>query len=211
MRSRSSSRSPGQSASSRAGTRSLLPTRSAPGGSVAEMTLAFGLTRRQTSGSRPQALPTSRDSKGNILVHFIRLPLVETRGCWYYRAEYEDWGWNQEGIDYGVDRLNFPACDALLQERIAVLLPHEFSQGRVEDAIRDVRLELPEECSSPAWSLRPEGLRADRDCGVPGKTGITPEGGLVVHWDRERRPPDNSVCWVLWPGADAWQPYYRQR
>ena len=179
------------------------------GGFVAEIRLSSLLTGRQTSGSKPHALPTSRDSQGDILVHFTRLPLRESSGCWHYRALFEDWGWAGGGIS-GVDRPAFPVCDGLLKDRIASLLPHEFSHVRVDRLIQEIRQEFSEECASLTWSLRPV-LKSHRDCGLPLDTGMVADGTLVVNWDREYRPSDNSVCWVLRPGSDAWEFYYRQR
>ena len=176
-------------------------------GSVAKVRLTSGLTRRLTSGSKPQALATTRDSSGNMLIHFTRLPMEHARGCWYYRSDDDAWAWVVDGGGFGVDLPRFPACDGLLQELLASLPAHEFSMLEIARMLDEVRLLTPEDCSSPLWGLFPDS-GSHEDCGVPGDTGLTDDGVFVVTWNEEYPPSDYAVCWVLRPSANAWEFFY---
>ena len=175
-------------------------------GSVSEVPISPRLTQRRHSLSTPQPLPTARDDRGNILVHFARLPLRDEAGCWYYRASRDAWAWLVSGVDSGVDRPRFPACDGLSRSLLAALTG-EFGPLQIARALDKVRLQLPSECGSPLWDIFPAS-GSHEDCGVPGGTGRSPDGFLVVTWHEEHLPADGAVCWVLFPGGSEWRPYY---
>ena len=176
-------------------------------GSVAGMRISDGLTRRPHSLASPRALPTARDDRGNILVHFARLPLVDERGCWYYSASGEAWAWLVSGSDSGIDRPEFPACDRRLRELLSASAGDDFGPLHVARALDEVRLRMSARCGSPLWDIFPAS-GSHEDCGVAGDTGLNPEGFLVITWHENHIPADGAICWALPPGSSGWEFFY---
>ena len=174
--------------------------------SVAGLDISPGLTRRLHSVAPPRALPTGRDERGNILVHFKRVPLVDRPGCWYYNSARRAWAWSVSGVDSGVDRPRFPVCDRLLRE-LAASAGGDFGPVDVARALDEARRQLPAECGSLLWNPFPES-GSHRDCGVPGVTGRSGDGALVITWHPDYLPADGSVCWVLPMDSGSWKFFY---
>ena len=174
-------------------------------GSIAGVRISPGLTRRLNSIAHPKALPTGRDSKGNILVHFRRLPLGDGAGCWYYNSARRVWAWTVLGVESGVDRPRFPDCDALLLSLIAASADEGFGPLHVARALDEAGLRSPGRCVPPLWSPFPFS-GSHEDCGVSGGTLLQDDGLLVVSWHPDYRPADGSVCWVLDSGS--WEFFY---
>lgn len=176
-------------------------------GSVAGMQISPGLTHRTHSLAPTRALPTARDRKGNILVHFARMPLVDARGCWYYNVTRESWAWLISGVGSGIDRPRFPVCDLRLQELVSASAGEDFGPLHVVRALDQVRFQLPSECGSSLWKIFPAS-GSHEACGAPGNTGLNPEGFLVITWHEDHLPADGAVCWALPPGSTVWASFY---
>ena len=174
---------------------------------VGDVPISRGLTWRHNSLSYPRAVPTARDSRGNILLHFARLPLRAERGCWYYSADARAWAWLAAGSGSGVDRPAFPPCGALLRDLLAPRAQLGFGPLQVVRALDEVRLRLPDPCGSPLWDVFPTS-RFQEGCGVESGTGMTPAGDLVVSWQDGHSPADDAVCWVLPRGSGEWKFHY---
>ena len=175
-------------------------------GSIAGVDISLGLTRRLHSVALPRALPTGRDDRGNILVHFKRVPLVDRAGCWYYNSARMAWAWWVAGVGSGVDRPRFPVCDQRLRE-LAASDGGDFGPVHVARALDEARRQLSVECGSPLWKPFPES-GSHSDCGVPGITGRNDDGALVITWHPDYLPADGSVCWVFLPDSGSWKFFY---
>ncbi len=175
-------------------------------GSVAGVDISLGLTRRIHSVAPPRALPTGRDDRGNVLVHFKRVPLFDRSGCWYYNSARRAWAWSVSGFDEGIDRPRFPVCDKLLRE-LAASDGDDFGPVHVARALDEARRQLPAECGSLLWNPFPES-GSHRDCGVPGVTGRNDDGALVITWHPDYLPADGSVCWALPLDSGSWKFFY---
>ena len=178
-------------------------------GSVAGVDISPGLTRRLHSVALPRALPTGRDDRGNVLVHFERSPLADRPGCWYYNSARRTWAWSVSGVDSGVDRPRFPVCDELLRDLAASAASADGRFGPVDvaRALDEARRQLPAECGSLLWNPFPES-GSHRDCGVPGVTGRNGDGALVITWHPDYLPADGSVCWALPLDSGSWKFFY---
>ena len=176
-------------------------------GRVGEVSISRGLTWRQNSLSYPRAVPTARDSRGNILVHFARMPFDDAGGCWYYSSDTRAWAWLVVGSGSGVDLPRFPSCEALLRDLLASQAQRGFGPLQVVRAVDEVRLRLPVPCGSGLWNVFPTS-RFQEGCGVESGTGLTPAGDLVVSWHDGHFPADDAVCWVLPRGSDEWKFHY---
>ena len=176
-------------------------------GGVAGMRISDALTWLPHSLASPRALPTARDDRGNILVHFARLPLVDERGCWYYSAAGDAWAWKISGGGSGIDRPEFPACDHRLRELLSASAGWDFGPLQVARALDEVRLQLPARCGSLLWDIFPAS-GSHEDCGVAGDTGLNPQGFLVITWHENHIPADGAVCWALPPGSTGWEFFY---
>lgn len=154
-------------------------------------------------------MPTGRDEKGNILVHFARLPDADAAGCWYYNAARQAWAWAAPGIGSGIDRPRFPACAGRLRSRLAAAAELGFGPVEVSRAVDAVRLRAPEQCGSPLWNPFPRAAPG-AECGVEEPTGLTGAGRLVVHWHPDYLPADDSVCWILTLETAEWEFFYRK-
>ena len=176
-------------------------------GRVAGIRISDALTWLPHSLAPPVALPTARDGRGNILVHFARLPLVDERGCWYYSASGEAWAWLVSGSGSGVDRPEFPACDHWLRELLSASAGEDFGPLHVARALDEVRLHLPDRCGSSLWDIFPAS-GSHEDCEVAGDTGLNPAGFLVITWHENHLPADGAVCWALPPGSTGWEFFY---
>ena len=176
-------------------------------GKVAGMRISNALTWQSHSLASSRALPTARDGRGNILVHFARLPLVDQRGCWYYSASRKAWAWKISGGDSAIDRPEFPVCDHRLQELLSASTDEDFGPLQVARALDEVRLQMSARCGSSLWDIFPAS-GSHEDCGVAGNTGLNPLGFLVITWHEDHIPADGAVCWALPPGSTGWQFFY---
>ena len=80
--------------------------------------------RLSTSSSR-YARPTGRDGKGNILIHFEKLPLVDSPGCWYYKADDQTWSWSVSKGNMGIDQARVPTPTSPPPGSIASMIPED--------------------------------------------------------------------------------------
>ena len=176
-------------------------------GTVGGVRIRKGLVYSASAWDEPAALGTGRDVDGNMLVHFRKMPLEDTRGCWYYLASDRSWSWFVLGGGRGVDPSIFPACDALLR---AVLL-EGLSPGTgtldVARAIDNVRAELGEGCPARLWDLYPR-VGGYGSCALDAPTGLSDDGSLVLNWQLAHPASGGALCWVWTPGDGVWREYY---
>ncbi len=184
----------------------LSPGRVCVGDRVGAVQISRQLSPRSGSLSSGGALPTARDEDGNVLVHFARLPETGHAGCWYYDSARESWAWIVSGRDSGVDRRAFPGCDALLMDLVGSLPGDDFGAADVARAMDRVRLGAGA-CSSPLWDWFPS-AGSHEDCGVPGDTGVSEDGSLVVTWHPDHLPADYAVCWTRPADSETWEIFY---
>ena len=114
-----------------------------------------GLIHSAGVWSPAQAVGTGRDGEGNILLHFQKLPLKGTRGCWYYLAGGRSWSWFAAGEGGGVDPRIFPECDALLRARVLDGLSPGLGPVDVARAIDEVRGVRGDGCPAGQWACIP--------------------------------------------------------
>ena len=157
--------------------------------------------------SGAQAVGTGRDRGGNILVHFRKLPLRDTRGCWYYLAGGRSWSWFAAGSGGGVDPSVFPECDALLRARLLDGLFPGLGALDVAREMDEVRALRGEGCPMGLWDLYPSSSGYDF-CGVNAPTGLAPDGSLVLNWQPDHPASGGALCWVWRPGGEGWREYY---
>ena len=164
--------------------------------------------------------PTLKDGAfGYVLLHFIKLPLSDKPGCWFYRPDVRKWYWNERiprgGVagsnadDYrdgesGVEPVNFHQCDSLL----GILIPKMMAVGDELDtlmvavAIDRVRLLVPEQCSGVDplgryfWRIYPQAF-PQVGCAIEAPTGAVADGRFVINWAEGYSDADGSPCWVL--------------
>ena len=69
------------------------PGLSCEGASVGGVMLSPDLIYRAHALASRDPQPTGKDERGNVLVHFARVPLQDAPGCWYYSVKGQVWGW----------------------------------------------------------------------------------------------------------------------
>lgn len=156
-----------------------------------------------------QAVGSRRDRSGNILLHFGRMPLEESRGCWYYQASGRLWSWFVSGRGGGVDVRIFPRCDGLLRAMVLDRLSPDTGVLEVARAIDRVRAQEPEGCPEGLWDPYPASA-PQGGCGLEAPTGLTPRGALVINWQPGHLASGDAVCWVWNPGGAGWSEHYSQ-
>ena len=168
--------------------------------------------------------PTKKDGAlGYMLLHFIKLPLSDKPGCWFYRPDVRTWFWSElvplyedrtaTADDYvrgdsGTDSAVFHQCDSLL----GILIPKMLAAGDELDAlmvavaIDRVRLLVPEHCSGVDpfgryfWDIYPQGF-PQVGCGLNAPTGPVSDGRYVINWAEGYFDAEESPCWVFEPLA----------
>lgn len=156
---------------------------------------------------------TRSDSSGNVLIHFQRLPLVNSPGCWYFHAR--SGLWYEQALSHDdsgpsivvapFDRPTptpFPAdirtCDGELRDLIARAGP-ALRAPLVGQLVLEVQTGLGH-CAvswAPALASHP----VDPVC-PQRPSGFTDRAGLVLHWSVP--PGDGASCWFYDPATRAW-------
>ena len=164
--------------------------------------------------------PTLKDGAfGYVLLHFIKMPLSDKPGCWFYRPDVRKWYWNERiprgeeagssADDYrdgesGVEPVNFHQCDSLL----GILIPKMMAAGDELDtlmvavAIDRVRLLVPEQCSGVDpfgryfWRIYPQAF-PQAGCAIEAPTGPVADGRFVINWAEGYSDAEGSPCWIL--------------
>ena len=151
--------------------------------------------------SRPIARSTMRDDRGNILVHFQRMPFYEGRGCWYYDSGSLSWAWllvGESSPRVGIDRPQFPGCEKHLRNLVDESSVENPSALDIARLIDRVKLDAPSECGD-LWSIYPQRGARD-DCEVSAPTGLWDDGSgdmsVVINWHLDYPASDGSVCWI---------------
>ena len=186
--------------------------------SVCTLTTIAGVRVREVffrwEGSReprPIARSTMRDDRGNIMVHFQKMPFHDGRGCWYYDSPALSWAWlvgGEDGPRSGLDRSRFPGCEKYVRDLVDSLPDGEISGGEplaleVARAIDRVKFEFPSDCGK-LWNIYPQ--RDERaDCEVSAPTGADDEGLLIINWHHEYPASDGSICWVRSGAGGDWR------
>ena len=159
---------------------------------------------------RPIARATMRDDRGNIMVHFHRMPFSDGRGCWYYDSSTLSWAWlfgGESGLRSGIDRPQFPVCEKHLRNLLDEASLENFSALDVARLLDRVKLDAPSECGD-LWNIYPQRETRD-DCEVSGSTGSVYDGAgvisLLVNWHLEHPASDGSVCWVRRVAGGEWE------
>ena len=170
-----------------------------------------GLRRPKGSGGVSEAVGTARSKNGSMLIHFAKVPMVDWKGCWYYKANGRSWSWFVGGDPFGSQGLDepvFPWCET----RLKSLLESEASAGslsaaRIGQLVQYVYFEFGDKCPRHVWSPLPlDG--STPVCGDGWSTGILDDGTVVVNWYDEFTPVSGARCWVLPSGGDEWEEYF---
>ena len=173
---------------------------------VGGLSVSEGLLRYEGQTNRPRLGPTGRDQYGNVLLHFRRLPLTDGPGCWYYQVSRDTWGWQVMGGASGVAVPEFPACEAMVRERVTRGMLADLGTLHVARVVDEVRREHGAECGSGLWRSYPR--RAGySDCGIEADTGVTEDGAMVVNWHERQPALGGVVCWIFRAGGDGWEEY----
>ena len=165
---------------------------------ISQSLLHFGRYDREG-----RARPTMRDSLGNILVHFERVPLDDIQGCWFYNSFQRSWTWAVSDGRIGVDYPRFPGCEEPLRGWV-----EEFSPGSGPDVrqvarkVDEIRL-LVDGCGTELWNPYPVD-QTHADCALQGEFGVRDDRSILISWHPDFPPSDRSVCWHLLPGSDGW-------
>ena len=157
--------------------------------------------------------PTARDSGGNMVVHFRKLPREEVSGCWYYYASDLTWLWSGPdpagpGRREGREPYPFPECDYMLRRHLAGFDGLEFGVADAARLMDRVRTDHPAQCGHAAWNAFPQ--REPREiCEPQLDTGFDSTGELLaLNWHPDYPARDGSVCWVLERAEGVWHDYY---
>ena len=155
-------------------------------------------------------LSITKKSAVGMLIHFERLPTLESPGCWYYQAA-EDY-WVQGVVDDSGRPVSlftptpeaeadnrFLGCDSELRERLATM-SGAAGAGDIQ-ALVDRIIVGYGSCNlgwgavvsqEPLWPGCPEM-----------ESGRAADGRVVVHWSAP--PADGSGCWIYDPGEGSWE------
>ena len=131
---------------------------------------------------RPIARATMRDDRGNIMVHFQRMPFYDGKGCWYYSSSTLSWAWlvgGESRLRSGIDRPQFPVCEKHLRNLLDEVSLENFSALDVARLLDRVKLDAPSECGD-LWNIYPQRETRD-DCEVSGSTGSVYDGVQVLY------------------------------
>lgn len=155
-------------------------------------------------------LSVTKKSVLGMLIHFERLPTLESPGCWYYQAT-EDY-WVQGVVDDSGRAVSlftptpeaeadnrFLGCDSELRERLATM-SGAAGAGDIQALVDRVIVGYGN-CNlgwgavvspDPLWTGCPEA-----------ETGRVDDGSAVVHWSAP--PADGSGCWIYDPEEGSWE------
>ena len=147
---------------------------------------------------------TARDSRGNMLVHFRRLPDQAAPGCWYYSANSRTWSWTAVNVGAGLYRPDHSRCDAKLRGLLVSSASNLERVAQIADLVELVRTE-DELCGVQGWYPYPA-VASVSECGESSSTGWRDEGVLVLNWQENHRPYDQRACWLFDPdlGEKGW-------
>ena len=159
---------------------------------------------------RAIARATMRDDRGNIMVHFQRMPFHDGGGCWYYDSPNLSWAWLvfvESRLRSGIDRPQFPTCEKHLRNLLDEASLENFSALDVARLLDRVKLDAPSECGD-LWDIYPQREARD-DCEVSGSTGSVYDGSsvisLLINWHLEHPASDGSICWVRRVAGGEWE------
>lgn len=132
--------------------------------------------------------PTGRETQGNILVQYARLPYRDRAGCWYYDAGTRLWSWRIEPEgdlerETGSQVADLTVCDRMLRE----LMGAGFDRLAQVAGMVEQTLAAEEHCQGRGWRPYPQELPPD-DCGLEADR-------VWVYWHPEHRPYDGAACW----------------
>ena len=187
------------------------------GNSIELVAVSRSLWSEASSRRNPQLGPTGGDARGNLLVHFSRLPGADegVGGCWYYRETTGEWHVGEvatvEPEPTAVARGTALNCDAELRHVLTMQL-----RGADANEIQALVLEVKngvEGCQGAGWGPLVAAVGngpAAAGCGTTVRavgaeaSRIEPDGRVRLYWQSRGRPADGASCWAYDPDASGW-------
>ena len=187
------------------------------GNSVGSAEVSRSLWVEKSRRGKPLLGPTGGDARGNLLVHFSRLPGADegVGGCWYYRETTGEWHVGEVAVvepePTAVARGTALNCDSELRHALTM-------QRREADAVEIQALVLEvkngvEGCQGAGWGPLVAAVGngpAAAGCGTTVRAGgaeasrIESDGRVRLYWQLRGRPADGASCWAYDPAALGW-------
>ena len=148
--------------------------------------------------------PSRQDVRGNILLHFTRLPGAEgdIGGCWYFQRATSTW-YSQEvrpEVTAVVKRRSVD-CDAELRH-LLVSQENTADAGRLQGLVLEVQNGV-EGCQMPSWG--PMVASGGQGICGDGASVLEPGGVVRIYWSTDGLPEDGAACWLYDRSRDRWR------